>query len=81
MVERMNGTVISMLKTLPRSQKSSWPDAINKMTNTYNCTRHSVTGYSLYFLLFGREPILPIDVLLGIDEDAEEKIFKTKITI
>ena len=70
MVERMNETLISMLKTLPRSQKSSWPDFINKMTHAYNCTRHSVTGYSPYFLLFGREPVLPIDVLLGIDEDS-----------
>ena len=70
MVERMNETLISMLQTLPRSQKTNWPNAVNKMCHAYNSTKHSVTGYSPYFLLFGREPILPIDLLLGIDEDA-----------
>ena len=62
--ERMNETLIGMLRTLSRDDKRRWPNAINKMVHAYNSTQHSVTGYSPFYLMFGREPRLPIDLLL-----------------
>ena len=62
-VEKMNKSTIAMLKTLEETEKKSWKDHVQKLVYAYNCTRHSTKGYASYFLLFGRKPRLPIDVL------------------
>ena len=54
-----------MLRTLSESEKPNWHLHINKLMAAYNATTHSSTGYSPHYLLFGREPLLPIDVILS----------------
>ena len=64
-MERMNQSVISMLKALESTEKESWKNHINKLVHTYNCTKNSRTEYAPYFLLFGRKSRLPIDLILS----------------
>ena len=36
------------------------------VTHTYNCTRNDSTGSSPFYLLFGRHPRLPIDIVVNM---------------
>ena len=73
--ERMNATILSMLRTLEESQKSRWKDHLNKVVHAYNCSRNATTGFSPYYLLFGRNPRLPVDALLEVEEVDEKRDF------
>ena len=43
--------------TLPTHAKKNWQELIATLTHAYNCTVSSVTGFSPYFLMFGRTPL------------------------
>ena len=57
----MNQTLISMLGTLPEHKKKDWTSHIAMLVLAYNSTKCDSTGFSPYFLMFGREPRLPVD--------------------
>lgn len=61
--ERFNRTLGDMIRSLPPRSKANWPQMLNTLTFSYNCTRHETTGYPPFFLMFGRTPRLPVDVL------------------
>ena len=64
--ERFNRTLISMIGTLPEELKVHWPQHVSTLTHAYNCTRNNATGFSPYFLMYGRQPLLPIDIEYGV---------------
>ena len=61
--ERFNRTLGNMLRTLPPTAKARWPQVLQTLTFCYNCTIHETTGFAPFYLMYGRVPCLPIDIM------------------
>ena len=61
--ERVHQTLQRMIGKLDPEKRQKWPVHIRSIIIAYNSTRSLVTRYSPYYLMFGRRPRLPIDLL------------------
>ena len=69
-VERMNQMIIQMIGKLEQDKKAHWSEHLPEMLAAYNGTHSAVTGYSPYFLLFGRKARMPVDCLFPTLHDS-----------
>ncbi len=76
-VERYNRTLLDMLGTLSAKEKHDWKEQVAPIVHAYNYTRNSSTGDSPFHLMYRRQPRLPVDLALGVQEEvqAEEKSY------
>ena len=71
-VERMNQTIIRMIGKL-EDRKACWSEHLPELLLAYNATCSTVTGYSPYYLLFGRRPRIPVDYLFPTLRDSHHQ--------
>ena len=64
--EWFNCTLLGLLQSLPKEQKSCWPLHFPSLVFAYNATPQCVTGYQPYELMFGQKAPTICDAWLGL---------------
>ena len=67
-VEQAHQTLGRMIGKLKDEYKGQWSRHLSKLTQAYNSTRSTITGYLPHFLMFGQWPWLPIDFIFPMHE-------------
>ena len=67
--KRVHQTLRRMIGKLDLEKHQKWPVHLGSVLIAYNATRSLVTGYSPYYLMFGRRPRLPIDLLFPTHQE------------
>ena len=76
LVERFNRTLQNMIATITTDHPFDWEEALPKVCIAYNTTIHSTTGYSPFYLMYGREPRLPIDIVYGTQSPSPDNFVR-----
>ena len=69
-VECMNQTIRRMIGKLEEDKKTCWSEHLLELLLAYDATHSAVTGYSPYYLLFGRRSRIPVDYLFPTLRDS-----------
>ncbi len=60
-----------MLATTSKEHPFEWESHIRKVCMAYNTSVHPTTGYTPFFLMFGRQARLPVDLMYASDKPAQ----------
>ena len=65
MIERLNRTIEDMLSKYVSENQRDWDEFLPFVMLAYRTSTHDSTGFSPAMIFMGREPRLPIDLLIG----------------
>ena len=72
-MERFNQTLQNMLVKFIEESKTTWDEILDTCTFAYNTAEHESTKFSPFELMFGRKPLLPVDIQKsGSDATSDE---------
>ena len=85
--ERQNRTIKNSLVKVLNENPEEWPSIIEGIIFAHRVSRHSSTKFSPFYLLYHREPTLPIDLKYnfdseqtGIEESFDSRIFEAVLS-
>ena len=64
--ERLNHTMADMLTMYVSTNHNIWDQILPFVTIAYNTSRQESTSYIPFYLMYGREALLPSDLELGV---------------
>jgi len=70
--ERVHGGLHSLLAKAVQREQARWPEHLPAVTLAYNTSVHSTTGFSPYFLFYGRQPICELDLITTSPEREQD---------
>ncbi len=70
-VERFHRTLHAMMRTMMEREDANWEQYLPTAVFAYNSKVHSSTGFSPYYILMGREPRMPVDLLVRLPDEDE----------
>ena len=65
LVEQFNRTLLDMLATAVRDRPFECEQYLRRLCLAYNTSVHPTTGFSPFYLMFGRQVRMPVDIMLG----------------
>ena len=74
LVERSNRTLLNMLSIVVEDHPDTWESHLRPVCMAYNTSIQPTTGYSPFFLMFGRKARLPIDIAYGTNQPQRQTI-------
>ena len=65
MVELFNRTLLNMLASTAEKHLFDWESQLRPLCLAYNTSVHPTTGYTPFYLMYGRQVPMPIDIMFG----------------
>ena len=78
-IERMNRTLLNMLSKCIDQNQSDWSTLLPFALMAYRSSVHESTGFTPYFLVFGHEMSLPLDLMYQPPEHSEPSCLKKQV--
>ena len=81
-IKRVNLVLQEYLRNYVNADQKDWANHISMAEFSYNNTKHSGTGFSPFMVIFGTEPLSPIDLALhgtSVKDGDEGEVVETKL--
>jgi hypothetical protein len=62
--ERSHRAMTACLSKMCGKSQTDWDTCLPAFSSAYNTSKSSATGFSAFYLLYGRDPVLPVDTIL-----------------